>query len=123
MFALAREIYPRTRTSNAVALNARYYLPYRAAVHGGYRFFTDTWGIGANTFELGYTHPIRQWIFDVGYRYSWMNRQEAARVFRVAYIARAVSVGRFALPAAHAEDMYAPAIRARTSMGQLNVNP
>jgi hypothetical protein len=59
LFALAKEIYPRTRTSNAVAVNARYYLPYRAAVHGGYRFFTDTWGIGANTFEVGYTHPWR----------------------------------------------------------------
>jgi hypothetical protein len=65
----AREIYPRTRTSNAVAVNARYYLPYRAAIHGGYRFFTDTWGIGANTFELGYTHPWRQWTFELGYRY------------------------------------------------------
>ena len=58
LFALAREVYPRTRTSNAVAFNARYYLPYRAAVHGGYRFFTDTWGIDANTFEAGYTHPV-----------------------------------------------------------------
>src|SRR5688572_18850527 len=47
LFALDREIYPRTRTSNAVAFNARYYLPWRAAVHGGYRFFTDTWGIDA----------------------------------------------------------------------------
>ena len=69
LFALAREIYPRTRTSNAVAVNARYYLPYRAAVHGGYRFFTDTWGINANTFEAGYTHPMGPWLFDVGYRY------------------------------------------------------
>lgn len=67
--ALAREIYPRTRTSNAVALNARYFLPYRAAVHGGYRFFTDTWGIGANTFEAGYTHPMGPWTFEAGYRY------------------------------------------------------
>ena len=58
LFALATEIYPRTRTSNAVALNARYFLPYRAAVDGGYRFYTDTWGIRADTFELGYTHPI-----------------------------------------------------------------
>ena len=69
LFALAREIYPRTRTSNAVAVNGRYYLPYRAAIHGGYRFYTDTWGIGANTFELGYTHPWRQWTFELGYRY------------------------------------------------------
>src|SRR5687768_7457906 len=45
LFALATEIYPRTRTSNAVALNAKYFLPYRAALQAGYRFFTDTWGI------------------------------------------------------------------------------
>lgn len=79
LFALAREIYPRTRTSNAVALNARYYLPYRAAVHGGYRFFTDTWGINANTFEVGYTHPMGQWIFDVGYRYYGQNNADFYR--------------------------------------------
>ena len=69
LFALASEIYPRTRTSNAVALNARYYLPYRAAVHAGYRFFTDTWGIDANTFEAGYTHPMGPWTFEASFRY------------------------------------------------------
>ena len=69
LFALASEVYPRTRTSNALAVNGRYYLPYRAAIHGGYRFFTDTWGIDANTFELGYTHPMGPWTFEVGYRY------------------------------------------------------
>jgi hypothetical protein len=79
LFALAREVYPRTRTSNAVAVNARYYLPYRAAVHGGYRFFTDTWGIGANTLEVGYTHPMRQWIFDIGYRYYAQNNADFYR--------------------------------------------
>ena len=79
LFALAREIYPRTRTSNAVAVNARYYLPYRAAVHGGYRFFTDTWGINANTFEVGYTHPMGPWIFDVGYRYYGQNNADFYR--------------------------------------------
>ena len=76
LFALAREIYPRTRTSNAVAINARYYLPYRAALHGGYRFFTDTWGIGANTLEVGYTHPWRQWTFDAGYRFYSQNNAD-----------------------------------------------
>jgi hypothetical protein len=79
LFALAREVYPRTRTSNAVAVNARYYLPYRAALHGGYRFFTDTWGIGANTLEVGYTHPLRQWIFDIGYRYYAQNNADFYR--------------------------------------------
>jgi len=70
LFALAQEIYPRTRTSNAVALNARYFLPYRAAVYGGYRFFTDTWGIRADTFELGYIHPVGQaWTLEARVRY------------------------------------------------------
>jgi hypothetical protein len=70
LFILEQEIYPRTRTSNAVALNGRYFLPYRAAVYGGYRFFTDTWGIRADTFELGYVHPFRQqWTFEARVRY------------------------------------------------------
>lgn len=69
-FQLAQEIYPRTRTSNAVALNTRYFLPYRAALYGGYRFFTDTWGIRADTFELGYVHPIKQqWTLEARVRY------------------------------------------------------
>ncbi|HEY0940900.1 MAG TPA: DUF3570 domain-containing protein [Steroidobacter sp.] len=70
LFILEREIYPRTRTSNAAALNARYFLPYRAAVYGNYRFFTDTWGIRADTFELGYVHPIKQqWTLEARVRY------------------------------------------------------
>lgn len=67
-FALEQEIYPHTRTSNAAALNARYFLPYRAALNGGYRYFKDTWGIRADTFELGYTHPMGPWTFELGYR-------------------------------------------------------
>ncbi len=53
-----------------MALNGRYFLPYRAAVYGGYRFFTDTWGIRADTFELGYIHPIKQqWTLEARVRY------------------------------------------------------
>ncbi len=64
------EVYPRTRTSNAIAINARYFLPYRAAAHGEYRYYTDTWGIDANTIEVGYTQPWRkQWIFEAGLRW------------------------------------------------------
>jgi len=63
------EIYPHTRTSNAVSLNGRYYLPYRAALAGSYRFYDDTWDITAHTFELGYTHPWRQWTFETSLRY------------------------------------------------------
>ena len=62
--------------------------------------------------------------FDIGERYRPMNRKgpEPTPSFHVAYIARAWSVGKFALPAASVEDMFAPAIRARTSMGQMTIN-
>lgn len=69
-FLLQRERYPRTRTSNAVAVGGRYYLPYRAALSANFRFFGDTWGIRASTAEVGYTHPWRKkWIFDGSYRF------------------------------------------------------
>jgi hypothetical protein len=57
-YSYEREVYPRTRTSDAGAIRLRYYLPYRAAVHAEYRQYSDTWAIEADTFELGYTHPI-----------------------------------------------------------------
>jgi hypothetical protein len=64
------EVYPRTRVSNAVAVNARYFLPYRAALAGNYRWFTDTWGIDASTVTLGYTHPWgERWLFELTYRW------------------------------------------------------
>lgn len=64
------EVYPHTRTSNAVAVRALYYLPYRAALRTEYRYFTDTWGIDAHTGELGYVHPLDNgWTLDLKYRY------------------------------------------------------
>ena len=75
-YAYQPEVYPSTRTSGAAALNASYYLPYRAALHGEYRYFTDTWGIDASTIELGYTHPWgKRWIFEVTYR--WYDQSAA----------------------------------------------
>ncbi|MBV9550220.1 MAG: alpha-2-macroglobulin family protein [Alphaproteobacteria bacterium] len=46
---------------------------------------------------------------------------EPAPQFHIAYVARAVTPGRFVLPAASASDMYAPAVTARTAMGTLSV--
>ncbi|MEM7610764.1 MAG: DUF3570 domain-containing protein [Pseudomonadota bacterium] len=64
------EVYPNTRTSGAASISGRYYLPYRAALHGEYRFFSDTWGITANSFEVGYTHPWRYGLtFSTRYRF------------------------------------------------------
>ncbi len=63
------EVYPNTRSSQAVALRAKYYLPYRAAVYGELRHFNDTWGIIASSYEIGYTHPLKSgWVFDLKFR-------------------------------------------------------
>ena len=63
------ELYPNTRTSNAVGLRLRYHLPYRAAVEGEYRFFTDTWDIDGHTFALSYIHPWKDFTFTGKFRY------------------------------------------------------
>ena len=61
--------------------------------------------------------------FDIGQRYRPLHPKgpEPTPSFHIAYIARAISVGRFALPAADVVDMYAPAIHARTGMGQMTI--
>lgn len=75
-YAYQPEVYPRTRTSNAASLGARYFLPYRAAVHGEYRWFTDTWGIDSHTLRLGYTHPLgSRWVLEGGLR--WYDQSAA----------------------------------------------
>ena len=74
-FSYQSEVYPGTRTSNAAALRLRYYLPHRASIYGGYHYFSDTWGIGASTFNIGYVHPFgNDWLFDINWRsYSQNN--------------------------------------------------
>jgi hypothetical protein len=73
-YSLASQIYPDTRTSTAVQAEAKYYLPYRAAITGSYRYFTDTWGIVGNTYELDYTHPISNlWILEGRVRFYKQN--------------------------------------------------
>jgi Protein of unknown function (DUF3570) len=63
------ELYPHTRTSNAIGLRTRYYLPYRAALQAEYRWFTDTWEIDAHTAALSYVHPMEPWTFTIKYRW------------------------------------------------------
>jgi hypothetical protein len=73
-YTLASQVYPDTHTSTAVQFQAKYYLPYRAAVTGLYRYYHDTWGVVGNTYELDYTHPIQnKWIFEGRVRYYKQN--------------------------------------------------
>ena len=68
-YSYEAELYPNTRTSTAIGIKARYYLPYRAAIQGEYRFFTDTWGILSHTGAISYTHPWGAWTFTGKYRH------------------------------------------------------
>ncbi|GAB5452809.1 MAG: hypothetical protein Hals2KO_31370 [Halioglobus sp.] len=69
-YQFAQEVYPDTRTSDALALRMLYYFPGRRVVGGSYRYFTDDWGVDAHTFSLSYSQPWRDhWIFDLKYRY------------------------------------------------------
>jgi hypothetical protein len=67
--SLTAEIDPNTRTSNALGLDYKYYLAWRAALDLQYRFFEDTWGIRASTAQIGYTQPWRNWTFDGSARF------------------------------------------------------
>ncbi|HVP85774.1 MAG TPA: alpha-2-macroglobulin [Rhizomicrobium sp.] len=61
--------------------------------------------------------------FNIGWPVEYNFREKVDHPdFRVAYIARAITPGRFVLPAAVVEDMYAPAVRARTSMGKVSIS-
>jgi opacity protein-like surface antigen len=69
-FSYQPEVYPRTKTSSAVAVRGRYFLPYRAAVNGEVRYYTDTWDVDAYNIEVGYTHPLwERWVIELRYRY------------------------------------------------------
>jgi hypothetical protein len=72
-YSFEPELYPNTRTSNAVGLRARYFLPYRAAIEGEYRFFSDTWDIESHTLAVSYIHPWNDWTFTGKFRYYDQN--------------------------------------------------
>lgn len=68
-YSFEPELYPNTRTSNAVGIRLRYFLPYRAAIEGEYRFYTDTWDIVGHTAALTYVHPWGDWTFTGKFRF------------------------------------------------------
>ena len=73
-YTLAPEVFPRTRTSNAGSGKLKYYLPWRAALEGQYRFYNDTWGISAHTAGIEYTQPAwGRWVLSGSYRFYTQN--------------------------------------------------
>lgn len=75
-WSLEPEVYPGTRTSNAIGSDLKYYLPYRAALDLQYRYYEDTFGIRAHTVQLGYTQPWHNWTFDASARYYVQNQAD-----------------------------------------------
>jgi hypothetical protein len=76
-YSLGSQVYPDTRTSTAIQVEAKYFLPYRAAITGSYRYFRDTWSIVGNTYEVDYTHPISNiWILEGRFRYYKQNHAD-----------------------------------------------
>jgi hypothetical protein len=78
-YSFEPELYPRTRTSTAFGIRAKYYLPYRAALEMQYRYFTDTWDIQSHTGAIAYVHPWNDFTFTVKYRH---HSQTGAHFFR-----------------------------------------
>ncbi len=69
-FSFAPEVYPNTRSSDAVSISASYYLPYRAAIFTEVRTYSDTWGIRSTNAKLGYIHTFGDaWIVEVRTRF------------------------------------------------------
>lgn len=61
--------YPKVHTSNAAALRAMYYLPYRAKLYAELRGFADDWDVQGQMSQIGYTHPFsKDLVLDVSYR-------------------------------------------------------
>jgi uncharacterized protein YfaS (alpha-2-macroglobulin family) len=64
--------------------------------------------------------------FSIGSQYVGIQdkkKPEPQPVFRLAYIARAVTTGSFVLPAGAVMDMYAPSVHGRTAMGSVTIAP
>ena len=69
-FSYETEVTPHTKMSDAWAIRAMYFLPYRASARFEYRYYSDTWGVDAWNVELGYVQPISNGLtIDLRYRY------------------------------------------------------
>ncbi|RZU02798.1 DUF3570 domain-containing protein [Rivibacter subsaxonicus] len=68
--AIVPERNPRTRSSRAIKLRSVTAVGEQGAVRAEYRYFWDTWDIGAHTLEAGYARHIgERWIADAHARY------------------------------------------------------
>jgi hypothetical protein len=68
-YSYQSELYPQTRNSDAVSLRSMMYLPWRASVRAEARYYSDSWGISAQNYELRYLHTVgSSWLIEAKYR-------------------------------------------------------
>ncbi|MEO3433273.1 alpha-2-macroglobulin [Inquilinus sp. CAU 1745] len=82
----------------------------------------DGRGLGDFAETLDLTQPLHVEIRDDRY-VAALDLSAGGREFRLAYLARAVTPGDFALPASFVEDMYKPEYNASTALRRLTVIP
>jgi uncharacterized protein YfaS (alpha-2-macroglobulin family) len=87
-------------------------------------------GAGATSYDGSIRNGPFSWIGSISYTQVQESRDDRyvasanlRGAFRYAYIARAVSPGRYTMPAAQVEDMYRPGVMARTSTGTIRIAP
>ncbi|HVK82250.1 MAG TPA: alpha-2-macroglobulin [Verrucomicrobiae bacterium] len=87
-------------------------------------------GLGSSNYDGSRRTGPFSWIGEITYTQVSEARDDRyvasanlREQFRYAYIARAVSPGRYTLPAAQVEDMYRPGVMARTSTGSIRIAP
>ena len=71
------ERYPNTRNSDALAIRAMYYLPWRAALRLEYRAFSDSWGIEADTYIARYVQPVSDKL-TLEFKYHFYDQTQAS---------------------------------------------
>jgi uncharacterized protein YfaS (alpha-2-macroglobulin family) len=87
-------------------------------------------GAGATSYDGSIRNGPFAWVGQITYTQVQESRDDrfvaSANLrgqFRYAYIARAVTPGRYTLPAAQVEDMYRPGVMARTETGTIVIAP
>ena len=76
--AVEAEKYPETRTSDAIAIRFKYFLPYRAAFRGEFRYYSDSWDIQGRNVEFGYTHPLEDYPVTLDFKYRYYQQSDAS---------------------------------------------
>ncbi len=87
-------------------------------------------GVGAQQYDGARRNGAFAWIGEISPTQVAESRDDrfvaSANLhgnFRYAYIARAVTPGRYSMPAAQVEDMYRPGVMARTQSGEIRIAP